>query len=276
MKIIICLFLLVSYSVSLVGQSVSAMSYNIRYNTANDGDNWWELRKSEVVKLINYYDPDFLGIQEGLDAQVKYIADHTPQYKYIGVGRDDGEAKGEYTALYYDSKKYNLIAHNTFWLTDTPTQISVGWDASMERICTYGHFTDKLSNESFYVFNAHFDHIGPLARENSAKLIVKTIEELNIQNENIIVMGDFNCLPNSKPITAFNALLDDAAELSSDGIYGPKGTFNHFDPVYNPDRRIDYIFTKNLKVHSYRHIDDRRTNNLWPSDHLPVIVIMEN
>lgn len=276
MKFLFSLFTLSLFCVSLSAQSVSAMTYNIRYDNPKDGDNWWQNRKSEVVKLINYYEPDFLGVQEALHAQVEYISDNTSQYQYIGVGRDDGEKKGEYTALYYDSSKFELIKQETFWLSEMPSQVSVGWDASMERICTYGHFRNKVTKNDYYVFNAHFDHRGPLARENSAKLIVKKIRELGILMERIIVMGDFNCLPESNPITAFLTELNDAGELSTSGIYGPVGTFNQFDPSFIPDRRIDYILTKNLKVHSYRNIDDRRTNNLWPSDHLPVIVTVED
>ena len=257
----------------VMGQSVSVMTYNIRYDTPKDGDNWWNLRKVEVVKLIDHYSPDFLGIQEGLHTQVEYISDHTNQYSYIGVGRDDGKMKGEYTALYFDNSKFELIFQNTFWLSDKPDQISVGWDASMERICTYGHFRNKFNKAEYYIFNTHFDHRGPLARENSAKLIIKKIKELNILDKSIIVMGDLNCLPDSKPIAAFRSTLDDAGGLAGSGIYGPVGTFNQFDAAFIPDRRIDYIFSKNLKVHNYRNIDDRRVNNLWPSDHLPVLVV---
>jgi len=275
LKIIFILLFIGISNTYLIGQSISAMTYNIRYDNPKDGDNWWQLRKPEVVKLINHYTPDFLGIQEGLNTQVEYISEHSPQYDYIGVGRDDGKKKGEYTALYFDSSRFELIEEETFWLSESPDKISVGWDASMERICTYGHFVDRSTQVSYFVFNAHFDHRGPLAREESAKLIVNKIRELKIQDENLIVMGDFNCLPDSKPIAAFKTELDDTAALSATDIYGPDGTFNQFDPTFVPVRRIDYIFTKNLKVHSYRIVDDRRINNLWPSDHLPVMVVVK-
>jgi len=198
------------------------------------------------------------------------------QYSYIGVGRDDGKTKGEYSAIYYDTTKLDVRYQNTFWLSDTPEKISVGWDASMERICTYGHFIDKLTQTEYHIFNAHFDHIGPIARENSAKLIVQKIRQLKLESKNIILMGDLNCLPDSQAIIEFKKGLDDASELAGGHIYGPVGTYNHFDPAFIPDRRIDYIFSKNLSVSTYRHIDDRRQNNLWPSDHLPVFVKFKN
>ncbi len=267
---LLCLFAVVRTNVAC-SQSTSAMTFNIRYNNPNDGDNWWELRKAETVKLINYYKPDFLGIQEGLHAQVEYIADNCEHYAYVGVGRDDGKMKGEYTALFYNKSRFTLIEHKTFWLSDNPDQISVGWDASMERICTYGHFVDMSTDLEYHIFNTHFDHRGSLARENSAKLIVSKIKEIGITGQKIIVMGDLNCTPESDPIKVFNSHLDDSGEICESGIYGPIGTFNEFDPSFVPDRRIDYIFSKNLSVKSYRNIDDRRVNNLWPSDHLPIL-----
>jgi len=262
-------------SLCAYGQSVSAMTFNIRYNNPEDGDNWWELRKAETVKLINYYAPDFLGVQEALNTQVEYISQHCDQYSYIGVGRDDGKMEGEYTALYYNAARFKLVNEATFWLSDTPNEISVGWDASMERICTYGQFVELSSNMGFYIFNTHFDHMGPLARENSASLIVEKIKQLGISNERIIVMGDLNCLPNEAPISVFKSFLDDSGVVSQSRIYGPVGTFNHFNPSFVPDRRIDYLFSKNLKVLSYRNVDDRRVNNLWPSDHLPVLGVFQ-
>jgi len=272
-RFILLFSIIVANPIRLSCQSFSAMTYNIRYSNPDDGENWWEHRKSDVVTLIKYYSPDFLGIQEGLYAQVEYLDLHCGDHTYVGVGRDDGKTKGEYTALYYDSTKFDLIADETFWLSGIPEIISVGWDASMERICTYGHFRSKTSNIEIHIFNAHFDHIGPVARANSAKLILKKISDFGLLEKQVIVMGDFNCLPTSEPILNFKSLLDDSGHISETGIYGPDGTFNQFDPDLTPENRIDYILSKNLKVISYRNIEDRRKNKLWPSDHLPVFAI---
>ena len=112
------------------------MTYNIRYNNPNDNENWWENRKEEVVHMIKYYHPDIFGIQEGLNDQVNYLNNSLPNYSYTGVGRDDGKEKGEYTAIFYNSDKFELINSKTYWLSNTPNKVSVGWDASMERITT--------------------------------------------------------------------------------------------------------------------------------------------
>ena len=111
--------------------------------------------------------------------QVEYLAKNLSNYEYIGVGRDDGKQKGEYTALFFDKTKFSVLEESTFWLSDKSDMISVGWDASMERICTYGLFEHNATGKSIWVFNTHFDHIGVIAREKSAELIISKIKGLN-------------------------------------------------------------------------------------------------
>jgi endonuclease/exonuclease/phosphatase family metal-dependent hydrolase len=255
---------------------ISAMSFNIRYNNPNDKENWWENRKNEVVDLINYYHPDFLGIQEGLNDQVKFLDNNLTQYNYIGIGREDAKEKGEYSAIYYNTSKFKLIKHKTFWLSETPDKISVGWDAAMERICTYGSFLDLKTNKAIHVFNAHFDHMGNLARLNSAKLIVQKIKEFNLEKESVIVMGDLNTYPDSEPITEMKKVLTFGKDAVGDKFYGPSGTFNAFSNCKEITELIDFIFIKNLEVVNYRHIDDKRKNNLNVSDHFPVLIEVKN
>ncbi len=248
------------------------MSFNIRYDNPGDKENWWEDRKIEVVDLMEYYHPDFIGIQEGLLNQVEYINTNTSNYNYVGVGRDDGDEKGEFSAIYYDSCKFELVLAETFWLSETPDTISVGWDASMERICTYGCFKNIITNDTIYIFNSHFDHIGIIAQKMSAELIINKIYDYGLINSKIIVIGDFNCEPDNEPIKILNNLLDDGMDIAAEKLIGPKGTFNKFDISFVPISRIDYIFTKNLEIKSYRHIDNKRKNNLCISDHLPVMI----
>lgn len=256
---------------SLTSQAFSAMTYNIRYDNPRDRPNSWDERKDDVTALINYYHPDIFGIQEGLVHQVQYLEDNLKNYNYIGVGRDDGMSKGEFTAIFYNTHRFKVIAAETFWLSESPEKISIGWNASMERICTSGTFVDKQTGDSVIVYNAHFDHIGAEARKHSSELIISRIIE-NHSNKKLILMGDLNAEPQSPPIQIINQYLSDSRLYSLNPTYGPEGTFNHFDAAFFPDRRIDYIFTKNVTIINNRHIDDRRTDNLWVSDHLPVYV----
>lgn len=248
------------------------MTFNIRYDNPGDNENNWEYRKQEIVKMIQFYTPDILGIQEGLHHQVKYLDAALVDYNYIGVGRDDGNEKGEYAAIFYKKETYKLQETKTYWLSETPNSVSVGWDASMERIATYGKFTDNTNGESIHIFNNHFDHIGQQARNNSAKLILKIIEEKVLQDKKLIVMGDLNSEPNHEPIQTLQQTLNDAYSSSQTEPYGPIGTYNDFDLNSTIHRRIDYIFTKNIQVLQYQNIDDRRTNNRYLSDHFPIII----
>ncbi len=247
------------------------MTYNIRYNNPNDRENWWENRKTEVADMIEHYRPDIFGIQEGLKSQVSYLDSSLDDYGFVGVGRDDGKEKGEHAAIFFNKATMELIETKTYWFSETPNRVSVGWDASMERIVTYGKFKDKSSQQIIHIFNCHYDHIGKVARENSSHLVLKLIEDKGIENERIAVIGDFNSLPNQKPITVLLNKLSDAYIISQSKPYGPIGTFNSFNTQNEMADRLDYILVKNIAVKQYINIDDRRKNNLWLSDHTPVL-----
>ena len=265
------LFIIFELNIHIIFGQTSVMTFNIRYDNPKDNHNWWEHRKSSVLKIFEFYSPEVIGVQEGLNNQIKYIENNLIEYNYIGVGRDDGKKKGEYAAIFYKKNKLKLISFETYWLSETPEMVSIGWDASMERIVTFGEFLNLKTQESLFIFNCHFDHRGEISRENSSKLILKLIKSKNIENKKIILMGDLNCLPNSKPIETLKSKLKDSYDISVKEPYGPAGTSNGFDLDRLIKNRIDYIFTKNIKVIEHRIIDDRRDNNLFISDHLPVM-----
>ena len=271
-QVLVLIFVMLFTSPIIFPQSHSIMSYNIRYDNEWDKVNSWEIRKDEVIKLIHEYDPGIIGIQEGLLNQVRYIKDALNNYDYFGVGRDDGKYKGEFCSIFYDKTRYDLQKSSTFWLSETPGEVSVGWDAALERICTYGLFLDKRSGQDFWVYNTHFDHLGSIAREKSAELILKKVAGLNYRNLPVIIMGDFNSIPGSPPIKKIKTKLFDSFEVSVEKPKGPLGTYNAFNPFMLIDKRIDYIFTKDFKVLSLHHIDDRLNNNNHISDHLPVLI----
>ncbi len=248
------------------------ISYNIKYDNKIDVTNNWNLRKKKLVKILKTNRPSFIGIQEGLLHQVEYIDTNLPDYDYIGVGREDGKIKGEFCAVYYDSTKYNLLKQATFWLSKTPEKVSIGWDAALERVCTYGYFENKRSKTRHWVFNTHFDHIGQRSRLESSRLILDKIEILNVLGEPTILMGDFNGLPKSDEIQLIKSKLNDTIELSLHTHEGPAGTFNGFDIKKNINKRIDYIFSKKIDISTHKHLDIRLQSGYHVSDHLPVMI----
>jgi len=251
----------------------SVMTYNVRYGLADDGENSWEYRKDNLVSLIKKYNPDFLGTQEGLPFQIDYINTALPNHSFIGENRD-GNGKGEYSAIFYNQLKYNVLEQHTFWLSPTPNTVSKGWDAAYPRICTYGLFKDKNTDIQFWIINTHLDHVGVLAREQSVALILNKIEEINTENLPLVFMGDLNAEPESKPIETLKKKLEDSKEISVENLLGPDGTFNAFQFNEPVTKRIDYIFiSKNnkLKVEKYNVLSNSNDSK-YPSDHLPVYV----
>ncbi len=254
-------------------QDISIMTYNVRYGLADDGENSWDYRKEFLASQINYNNPDFLGIQEGLPFQLFYLDSLMPKHHYIGVSRSvDG--KGEYSAILFNQKKFELLEQQTFWLSPTPTKPSKGWDAAYPRICTYGLFKDKKTKQKLWVLNTHFDHVGEKAREESALLILKKIKEINTENYPLFFMGDLNAEPNDKPIAILNTSLNDSKRMSKEKPFGPNGTFNNFEFDKPVSKRIDYIYiskNKSIKINKHAVLSDSKDLK-YPSDHLPVFI----
>jgi len=261
-------------TVGVAQSSLDVMTYNLRYATDRDGENAWSKRKLDVAALIDYYAPAILGVQEAVAEQMSYLDSTFVQYAFVGVGRDDGATAGEYSAIFYDTSLLKCIASETFWLSETPSVPSFGWGANYRRVCTYGSFVARSSGDTFQVFNTHFDHEIELARLNGALVILEKAEKLLA--DQVILMGDFNCLASDPPMQKLATVFDFAAQRSASLAYGPTSTFTGFEPGLKPGRLIDHIMTLNLKVASYRNIDDRRPNGRWPSDHLPVLTTVSS
>lgn len=265
---IITLCLTIQFSFS---QEIKVMTYNIKCDYNPNVDNNWNSRKDGMLKLINHYSPEIMGVQEAVPSQMEFLDSALTEYDFIGVGRDDGKKKGEFSAIFYNKTRYKVIKENTFWLSETPNKVSVGWDAALERICTYGLFENLETNSKFWVFNTHFDHIGDEARKNAAALIIQKARELNSDLFPIFIMGDFNLTPETEPIQLLMQTYNDSKLHSLEPPYGPEGTFNNFSDS-NISTRIDYIFVEKVKVFSHTHIDDRLQSGKWISDHLPVLI----
>lgn len=254
----------------VVAQDYSCLTYNIRLDVKTDGENAWPQRKDAMVNQLQFINPDVFGIQEGLPHQVDFLNKELQHFNFIGEGRD-GLNNGEFSAIFYNSLRLKVIDQGTFWLSTTPTKALKSWDAALPRICTFGFFEDVKTNTKFWVFNAHFDHLGKEARINSAKLILKKIRKLTKNKAHIILMGDFNATPESAPIEVLNTQLNDSyntAELK----FGPENTFNGFNYNKIPEKRIDYIFTsEDVFIKKYA-VFNNSINHRYISDHFPVFV----
>ncbi len=261
--------LLFLYVMIVGGSDISVMSYNIRYDNPNDGKDRWNNRRNSIVTFIQNAEPDIIGMQEVLHGQLQFISNQITDYSYIGVGRDDGKIKGEYSPIFYRKKTLVLQESHTFWLSETPDSISVGWDAALPRICTYARFEHKNTQKQFWVFNTHFDHRGEEARKQAADLILRTIKEVNKTQIPVILTGDFNLTPDTVPIQQLQQQMEDVmyGVLPSAKDYG---TFNGFELVPSESQRIDYIFQKGFVHKKAKHLWIKTPQKRWASDHHPV------
>ncbi|MEM7031461.1 MAG: endonuclease/exonuclease/phosphatase family protein [Chloroflexota bacterium] len=256
------------------------ISYNIRYNNPADGDQAWPHRKDRVASLLQLYQPEIIGLQEVLNDQLAYLIEALPEFEYVGVGRDDGQTKGEYAPIFYRRDQFALSDSGTFWLSETPDQAgSFGWDAACVRIATWAILTEKSTQKQFLHLNTHFDHRGQQAQIRSAELILKFLSQQQSIGR-IIVTGDFNCVADSESYTYLTGVdqpdkltLIDAMLHSQTRHHGPTGTLN--TNFTNPIRdKIDFIFVwpaNKIQVHRHAILADH-WDGVYSSDHLPVLV----
>ena len=252
--------------------TLRVMTFNIRYNNPGDGEHAWPHRKERVASVIRFHEADLVGVQEALNGQIDDLEALLPAYAWIGVGRDDGVAAGEFSPIFYRKDRFELLEQATFWLSETPEAPgSKSWDAALTRIVTWGRFRDKTTEKVFYLFNTHFDHRGAQARTESARLLLEKIDVL-AGDALVIVTGDFNVTPTTEAYRVMVTELEDARRRSVTPPHGPEGTsFGFTVEAGEQGRRIDYIFVHpDVRVQHYGVLTDHWHGH-FPSDHLPVL-----
>lgn len=267
MKKIFLLLVGCVFSLAMLAQELTVGSYNIRYKNTTDSinGNAWEVRCPSICNLIIWERPDIFGAQEVLYPQLMDLAKGLPGYRWIGVGRDDGKEEGEFAAIFYNPERVELIEKGHFWLSETPEKPSIGWDAALNRICTWGRFRDLQTKREFIFLNLHMDHVGVTARSESAKLVMQRITQMTDGGKKLAVLtGDFNVSQKNglyKLFTKSGVLKD--CYTSTKECFAENGTYNGFDYHFWTDNRIDHIFvTPATTVEAYAILTDGR----WQKD----------
>lgn len=250
--------------------SIRLMSYNIRMNTLNDGINAWPNRKDDLKAQVKFHDADILCVQEALPDQYDDILKGS-NFMGVGVGRDDGMRKGEFSAVFYNKDRFKALAQGTFWLSETPDKPGKGWDAALNRICTWVRLYDLVNKKELIVFNTHYDHVGVQARINSALLIKQKITEI-AGAAAVVLAGDLNVRPDTEAYKTIKTFLKDSREQSLEPPFGPVGTFNNFKLESDLEDRIDYVFVNDRFTVSKYGVLSEIKNKRFYSDHLPVFV----
>ncbi|WP_435362229.1 endonuclease/exonuclease/phosphatase family protein [Haloarchaeobius sp. DFWS5] len=239
-------------------------TFNVRYDTPDDGDDAWPHRRERVVDRLTDIDADLLGLQEATPHQLDYLREHLPDYEWLGVGRRGGD-DGEHVPVAYHPDRITCEDWGAFWLSETPDEPSVGWDASYPRVTTWADC--RIDGQPCQFVVTHLDHEGERAREEGARLLREWVDT----DDPALVVGDFNATPESRPVeTVTSDGLRPAREAAATAT-GPAQTFHEF--TGDAHARIDYVLTSD-------HFDVRRVETLaddapYPSDHFPVVADVE-
>ena len=245
---------------------VTAMSFNIRTGNAKDGTNSWELRADAVLEMIKDQAPDVLGLQEALLSQIKPLIYFLDDYKWVGVGREDGKQEGEHMAIFYNKKKAALLKWGTFWLSETPDKPSKGWDAEYLRTATWALMKDKTSARKYFVVNTHLDNTGSEAREKGLALILERIAKMNAESLLVIVMGDFNMTADDPSMAPVKKEMHDCRTVAAktDGLDTCHDWGRHYSS-------IDFIWEKGFgSCVEYETLTKPYGGRAFISDHFPI------
>lgn len=243
------------------------MSFNIR--CTNVGKDSWEDRIGIVSQTMLESEADSIGVQEATPEWMATLKETVGEkYAYVGVGRDDGDNEGEYSAVFYLKDKYEVVDSDTFWLSETPDKPSFGWDAACRRVCTWVQLKDKETGKQYVHMNTHFDHVGISARKNSVEMIIdkaKTFTDIPV-----VFTADMNVVQGS---TNYNQFVD-SGYFRDTKFAAPDSmnycTYHDTKPDMHKDDVIDYVMINDgFDALTYRVVTEG-VDGRFVSDHYPI------
>ena len=257
--------------------TINVATFNMRYDNPDDSLNNWQYRKERIAQFIKDQKVEIVGTQELLQNQVDDLKALLPEYDMVGVARDNGKDEGEYAAIFYLRDRFDALDSNNFWLCENPDSVGMkGWDAACTRIATWAKMQDKATGKIFMAVNTHFDHVGEVARRESALLIISKIKEI-VGDRPALLTGDFNVDSTSnayETITTNEFVLNDSRKVAK-AVEGADYTWHDFSKLPAEERGIiDFIFTtpsiEVLKV----YIPQENADALL-SDHNPQVATLQ-
>ena len=252
-------------------------TFNIRLDTPLDSLNRWGYRMERAAQFIKDAQLDVVGTQEVLHSQFEDLKRMLPEFEGVGVARDDGKTKGEYSSVFYRKDVFDALDSGTFWLSEYPDSVGLkGWDAACVRVATWAKLKHKETGKIVMAVNTHFDHVGVEARKQSALLIIRKIKEI-VGDRAAVLTGDFNVTDQSdayETITTNEFVLKDAHKIA-EKVSGVNYTFHNFTRQPLEKRsKIDFIFvTPHIRVLSSDI--PQEVEGALLSDHNPQWIEME-
>lgn len=253
-------------------EPVSVMTFNLRLSPSDgfDGENCWPNRREAAVRMLSEVRPDLFGVQESTPAQSDYLEQNLPDYARYGARGEDAVDRGEANAIFWRKDRFDLIEQNTFWLSETPDTVSMGWDGAYRRTVVWARLFDRKTQREVFYFNTHFDHVGSAAREESARLIAARIAELAGDTAPVFVTGDFNVNYDDSSMDVMKEFLGGAREDAPETSY--ENTFHNWGALEDEpgEHLIDHIFYKNASPSEFKVLTGGY-GAVWLSDHYPVV-----
>ena len=249
---------------------ITIMSTNVRCYAPDDlFEKSWFYRADLIIADVNNVKPDIIGFQEVSPLHIGYLANAMVGYDYELMYRDNW-ILSEGCPIFYRTDKYEKLDSGSFWLSETPDEMSKDWGAAHYRVATYVILKDKATGREFVVFNTHLDHVSEEARINGIQVVLDKIAEFG--GLPAFLMGDLNAYPDEETINFTKASFDDAHLIAKEKDEGQ--TFHKWGTKTDGnDKRIDYIMISKgaATVSEYRIVKNIH-NGVWSSDHHSIYI----
>ncbi len=253
--------------------------FNIRFKTtADQGELSWDNRKSYVARTIIDFKYDIVGVNEmNAGSQQEDMKSLLPEYSFVEWGGNSSTVpnQGTVNAVLFRTDKFDLLEEGHYFLCTDPSKSLISWDNSSgnKRFAVWAKLRVKETGELFYYFITHLDHLGSDARNEGTRINIEKVRSIS-GHYPAIICGDHNSSAIRYPFYDLcSAYLSDSRKVSEAPFPWPKdGTLCKWNPEKKDGTRLDYVWVKGMKVHTYNHINETFGRGVTPSDHFPVIV----
>ncbi len=241
------------------------VTFNIRYDTASDDKNAFHYRRDQIARKIKRESPDIICFQEVLPHVAVWLRENLKGYYVVGCGRNK-RLKDEQTAIAFKADRMNLIALETYWLSDTPQVPGSRYEGQSvcPRICTEAVFQDLEKDTVFRVVNVHLDHADSGVRGKEIRQVLERIENEHVfPGVPVILAGDFYSEPDSEEIQALKSL-EQFEEITGE-IEATYHGYGMAEPM-----KVDYIFIQKPYICTSVKVWTDCRNGVYLSDHYPI------
>lgn len=230
------------------------LTYNIHHGQGTDGK--FDLQR--IANVINSFEPDLVALQE-VDRKTKRASGVDQAAE---LARLTGMNYAYGPAMEYSGGEYGEAILSRLPILEITNHILPWGDGSEPRALLVVQV--KTNDFGMLVFGGtHLAHDSQVDRIAQAKEINDLL--VHIDDALVILAGDLNAQPDSKPMNVLGEHWLDLAALTG----SPQPTY----PNVKPDRRIDYVLVR--REDSWQVVKAEVVEGLIASDHCPLLVVLE-